>query len=51
MERALVLDGRNLYSPADMERHGFEYVSIGRQPVAASDPDPVTVASSSGDDS
>ncbi len=34
MERPLILDGRNLYRPEDMRRHGFEYVSIGRQPIA-----------------
>ena len=33
MEEAVVFDGRNLYSPAQMERLGFEYHSVGRQPV------------------
>jgi UDPglucose 6-dehydrogenase len=32
----IVIDGRNLYSPAEMERHGFNYVSIGRPVVQAS---------------
>lgn len=33
MNRALVLDGRNLYDPETMRRHGFEYHSIGRRSV------------------
>jgi len=28
------LDGRNVYSPMSMGRHGFEYVSIGRRVVS-----------------
>jgi UDPglucose 6-dehydrogenase len=31
MARPLILDGRNLWEPADMEEQGFEYVSIGRR--------------------
>jgi hypothetical protein len=31
MARPLILDGRNLWDPADMEEQGFEYVSIGRR--------------------
>ncbi len=34
MERPLILDGRNVYSPMSMGRHGFEYVSIGRRAVS-----------------
>ena len=30
MARPLILDGRNLLSPAEMKRHGFEYRSLGR---------------------
>jgi UDPglucose 6-dehydrogenase len=30
MQRALVIDGRNLFDPADMEAHGFTYHAIGR---------------------
>ncbi len=27
----IVIDGRNLYKPAEMQKHGFTYVSVGRQ--------------------
>ena len=27
----IVIDGRNLYKPQEMQRHGFTYVSVGRQ--------------------
>jgi UDPglucose 6-dehydrogenase len=30
----IVLDGRNLYSPEEMEEHGLLYVSVGRRPSA-----------------
>ncbi|SDA67413.1 UDPglucose 6-dehydrogenase [Pseudomonas sp. NFPP33] len=30
---AVVFDGRNLYDPHVMKRHGLKYFSIGRQPV------------------
>jgi UDPglucose 6-dehydrogenase len=31
MARRLVIDGRNLYSPAEMRKVGFEYYSFGRE--------------------
>jgi UDPglucose 6-dehydrogenase len=31
MARKLVVDGRNLYSPAKMKELGFEYASFGRE--------------------
>ena len=33
LRRPIIVDGRNLYDPARMRRHGFTYVSIGREPV------------------
>jgi len=42
LNQPVVFDGRNLYRPERMARHGFEYHSIGRaavrQPVAESEP-------------
>ena len=35
MARALVIDGRNMLCPAEMESIGFEYLSFGR-PAPAS---------------
>jgi UDPglucose 6-dehydrogenase len=29
----IVIDGRNLFSPSDMQKHGFIYLSIGRPDV------------------
>jgi UDPglucose 6-dehydrogenase len=36
MARRLVIDGRNLYSPARMRELGFEYFSFGRETVQSS---------------
>ncbi len=33
LAHAVILDGRNLYSPRVMRAHGFEYYSVGRRPV------------------
>ena len=33
LEAPIVFDGRNLYDPARMRRHGFEYYPIGREQV------------------
>ncbi|HUF28143.1 MAG TPA: UDP-glucose/GDP-mannose dehydrogenase family protein [Gemmatimonadaceae bacterium] len=35
MARPLIIDGRNLFTPARMREAGFDYVSIGRAPVTA----------------
>jgi hypothetical protein len=35
MSRKLVIDGRNLYSPAVMRELGFEYYSFGRETLKA----------------
>jgi len=37
----IVLDGRNLYSPADMARAGLNYYSMGRAPLEVSHPMPI----------
>jgi UDPglucose 6-dehydrogenase len=36
LTRPLIVDGRNLYDPARLERLGFTYDSIGRRLVCAS---------------
>ena len=51
MRAPLVIDGRNLFEPAQMRMHGFEYHSLGRGdapavPVAA----PVSVPALDGRD-
>jgi len=33
LNQPLLFDGRNVYSPATMRRHGIEYHSVGRPPV------------------
>ncbi|MEE8385403.1 MAG: UDP binding domain-containing protein, partial [Dehalococcoidia bacterium] len=33
LRQPLVFDGRNLYSPDQMRRRGFQYYSVGRPPV------------------
>jgi UDPglucose 6-dehydrogenase len=44
MARPLILDGRNMFSPATMAGHGFEYVDIGSgSPAHKRLPDPKTV--------
>ncbi len=35
MTRPLIVDGRNLYSPDEMKRRGFIYISVGRPEVNA----------------
>jgi UDPglucose 6-dehydrogenase len=33
LKGAVIFDGRNLYTPATMQAHGFTYYSIGRGAV------------------
>jgi len=33
LRQPLIFDGRNIYAPCVMARHGFEYHSVGRPPV------------------
>lgn len=33
MRHPLIVDLRNIYSPADMAAHGIDYISVGRAPV------------------
>lgn len=32
--RPLVVDGRNMFKPAEMAARGFDYISVGRQPAS-----------------
>jgi UDPglucose 6-dehydrogenase len=38
MKEPLVIDLRNIYKRQDMQKHGFHYVSIGRQEVEKGKP-------------
>ena len=33
LREAVIFDGRNLFDPRDIEEKGFNYISIGRQPI------------------
>jgi UDPglucose 6-dehydrogenase len=33
MNKPVIVDLRNIYSPEEMATHGFHYVSIGRAPI------------------
>ena len=33
VEHALIIDGRNMFSPEEVSRRGFRYISVGRPPV------------------
>ncbi len=44
MRTPIIIDGRNLFDPAEMRRKGFEYHSLGRGDVTMRDPHPGTLA-------
>jgi len=31
IDQPLIIDGRNLFAPEEISKHGFRYVSIGRK--------------------
>jgi UDPglucose 6-dehydrogenase len=33
LSKPLMIDLRNIYSPDEMKRNGFDYISIGRRPA------------------
>jgi UDPglucose 6-dehydrogenase len=37
LKEPVIFDGRNLYDPAELKKHGFHYASIGRQTVSPGD--------------
>ncbi|MGH9512790.1 MAG: UDP-glucose dehydrogenase family protein [Terriglobales bacterium] len=39
VEQPVVIDGRNMFEPGDLERHGFRYTSIGRPTETQRSPD------------
>jgi len=39
MRNPIIVDGRNLFNPAEMRERGFEYYSLGRGDVTISEPD------------
>jgi UDPglucose 6-dehydrogenase len=39
VQRLLIIDGRNMFEAAEVTRHGFQYVSIGRPPASSSTED------------
>jgi len=40
VSRSLIVDGRNMFNPAELTSRGFHYISIGRQPAFSLDEDP-----------
>jgi hypothetical protein len=38
VEQPLVIDGRNMFSPEEISRHGFRYISVGRSSAPPSQP-------------